>query len=114
MPSSISRFLTSASASISCNAPLSLLTISGGVPAGANSAFQETTAQLATPLSCNVAMSGVLFERTGPDDASARNLLHRRVAVDARRGIGDAASREWQNDAHGLVRITRLRARPTV
>jgi hypothetical protein len=33
---------------------------------------------------------------------------------DARRGIGDAAGREWQNDAHGLVRITRLRARPTV
>ena len=43
MPSDSNRFLSSASASISRNAPLSLATISPGVRAGANSAFQETT-----------------------------------------------------------------------
>ena len=43
MPSSINRFLMSASANIPRNASFSVLMISGGVPLGANSAFQETT-----------------------------------------------------------------------
>src|SRR5487761_2168835 len=43
MPSASSRFLSPASASISCKAPLGVFPISGGVRAGANSAFQEAT-----------------------------------------------------------------------
>ena len=64
------RSRTSGIATTSTTALLSRAMTSGGVPAGANSAFQPTTSKRGRPLSAAVGTSG--SERAVPDETIGR------------------------------------------